>query len=177
MAPEEQRHLAAIERFVGRAIPRVLLPDFDYNLKPNQLKQVAIYDDERVREKRADMRNAGFLNKPAPSPPSSGHRTRLTQLAAAKPRIAPISVVAKLKPKSITVKVGPAKVPAKPILKPLPKPIAKPVYKPLVKPLPKPVVKPGPKLFVRPLVKPLVKPFSKMVAKKPAAKPASKPKR
>ena len=37
MAPEEQRHLAGIERFVGRAVPRVLLPDFNYGLKPNQL--------------------------------------------------------------------------------------------------------------------------------------------
>lgn len=48
MAPEEQRHLAAIERFVGRAIPRVLLPDFDYKLSPSQLQQTVIYDDERV---------------------------------------------------------------------------------------------------------------------------------
>ena len=30
MSPEEQRDVAAIERFLGRAIPRVILPDFDY---------------------------------------------------------------------------------------------------------------------------------------------------
>ena len=60
MAPEEQRHLAAIERFVGRAIPRVLLPDFDYKLSPSQLQQTVIYDDERVRAaRRAAMGKVG----------------------------------------------------------------------------------------------------------------------
>jgi ATP-dependent RNA helicase RhlE len=143
MAPEEQRHLAAIERFVGRAIPRVLLPDFDYGLKPNQLKQTAIYDDERVREKRAAMRNAGFLNKAAPAPPSTGLRLRPSTAPAPRPKPGtPSPVVAKLKPKSITVKV----VPAKPLPKPAPKPVAKAVPKPAPKPTPKPVAKkPAPK--------------------------------
>jgi ATP-dependent RNA helicase RhlE len=30
MSPEEQKDVAGIERFLGRAIPRVLIPDFDY---------------------------------------------------------------------------------------------------------------------------------------------------
>jgi ATP-dependent RNA helicase RhlE len=30
VSPEEQKQLATIERFLGRAIPRVVLPDFDY---------------------------------------------------------------------------------------------------------------------------------------------------
>jgi ATP-dependent RNA helicase RhlE len=30
MSPEEQHDVAAIERFLGRSIPRVLVPDFDY---------------------------------------------------------------------------------------------------------------------------------------------------
>ena len=30
IAPEEMKQLAAIERFLGRAVPRVILPDFDY---------------------------------------------------------------------------------------------------------------------------------------------------
>jgi len=45
MAPQEQDYLTAIERFVGRAVPRVILPDFNYGLMPNQLKHQAIYDD------------------------------------------------------------------------------------------------------------------------------------
>jgi ATP-dependent RNA helicase RhlE len=34
MSPEEQKDVVAIERFLGRSIPRVLLPDFDYKAKP-----------------------------------------------------------------------------------------------------------------------------------------------
>src|SRR5207247_1192346 len=30
MSPEERDDVAAIERFLGRSIPRVLIPDFDY---------------------------------------------------------------------------------------------------------------------------------------------------
>ena len=60
MAPEEERHLAGIERFVGRAVPRVLLPDFNYGLKPSQLQQQAIYDDEQARARRAAMAKMGF---------------------------------------------------------------------------------------------------------------------
>jgi ATP-dependent RNA helicase RhlE len=30
MSPEEQKDVTAIERFLGRSIPRVLIPDFDY---------------------------------------------------------------------------------------------------------------------------------------------------
>ena len=30
MSPEEKKELAAIERFLGRSIPRVMVPDFDY---------------------------------------------------------------------------------------------------------------------------------------------------
>jgi len=34
IAPEEQKQLSAIERFLGRAVPRVILPDFDYKRRP-----------------------------------------------------------------------------------------------------------------------------------------------
>jgi ATP-dependent RNA helicase RhlE len=30
MSPEEQKDVEAIERFLGRSVPRVILPDFDY---------------------------------------------------------------------------------------------------------------------------------------------------
>jgi ATP-dependent RNA helicase RhlE len=35
IAPEEMKQLNAIERFLGRAIPRVILPDFDYKRRPS----------------------------------------------------------------------------------------------------------------------------------------------
>jgi ATP-dependent RNA helicase RhlE len=34
VAPEEESDLRAIERAIGKALPRVLLPDFDYRQKP-----------------------------------------------------------------------------------------------------------------------------------------------
>jgi superfamily II DNA/RNA helicase len=115
MAPEEQRHLAGIERFVGRAVPRVLLPDFNYGLKPNQLQQQAIYDDEQARARHAAMAKMGFavvrqmpttahggfravnaqgkpLVKPAPKP-----ATKVTARVAAKSAAkSPIKLAARL---------------------------------------------------------------------------------
>jgi ATP-dependent RNA helicase RhlE len=92
MAPEEQRHLAGIERFVGRAVPRVLLPDFNYGLKPNQLQQQAIYDDEQARARRAAMAKMGFaVVRQMPTTAHGGFRpvTPLGKpLAAARPKMA-----------------------------------------------------------------------------------------
>ena len=42
MSPEEQVDLAAIERFLGRSVPRVMLPDFDYRMRSNEIKQAVI---------------------------------------------------------------------------------------------------------------------------------------
>jgi len=52
MSPEEQKNVAAIERLVGRAIPRVLLPDFDYNMHPTEFQQVVSYGDEPPMTRR-----------------------------------------------------------------------------------------------------------------------------
>ncbi|HKQ59533.1 MAG TPA: DEAD/DEAH box helicase, partial [Candidatus Eisenbacteria bacterium] len=45
MAPEEQPHVAAIERFMGRTVPRVMLPDFDYKMRPAEISQVVSYPE------------------------------------------------------------------------------------------------------------------------------------
>jgi ATP-dependent RNA helicase RhlE len=69
MSPDEQKEVAAIERFLGRAIPRVMLPDFDYGMDPREIKQVVSYDEEHGPEEQprraapglsqAASRNAG----------------------------------------------------------------------------------------------------------------------
>jgi len=41
IAPEEMKQLTAIERFLGRAIPRVILPDFDYKRRPSEASRPA----------------------------------------------------------------------------------------------------------------------------------------
>lgn len=80
MSPEEQKDVAAIERFLGRAIPRVLLPDFDYSMRPTELRQVPSYEEEpaRLPDKRrasgvqaAAARIAGHPRvKPGVAPPA-----------------------------------------------------------------------------------------------------------
>jgi ATP-dependent RNA helicase RhlE len=51
VSPEEEQDLAAIERAVGRRLPRVMVPDFDYAGKPKQRFEVPIA--ERIAEIRA----------------------------------------------------------------------------------------------------------------------------
>ncbi|MGE5176552.1 MAG: DEAD/DEAH box helicase, partial [Hyphomicrobiales bacterium] len=46
MCPEESKQMAAVERFLGRAIPRVTLPDFDYKARPTPDRG---HGDERPR--------------------------------------------------------------------------------------------------------------------------------
>ena len=45
MSPDEQKDVAEIERFLGRAIPRVMLPDFDYSMQPGDFKQAVGFED------------------------------------------------------------------------------------------------------------------------------------
>jgi len=52
MSPEEQREVAAIERFLGRTVARVLLPDFDYDSKPREVKTVVSFGDDFADEPR-----------------------------------------------------------------------------------------------------------------------------
>ena len=59
ISPEEQKQLTAIERFLGRAVPRVILPDFDYKRRSA---------DPRPAERRPAER------KPSGRRPSSDRR-------------------------------------------------------------------------------------------------------
>ena len=45
MSPEEQKEVAAIERFLGRTVARVMLPDFDYRMRPVEIQQAVSYRD------------------------------------------------------------------------------------------------------------------------------------
>ncbi len=51
MSPEERNDLAAIERAVGRPLPRVTVPDFDYNARPAGRLEIPIA--QRIAEIRA----------------------------------------------------------------------------------------------------------------------------
>jgi ATP-dependent RNA helicase RhlE len=51
VAPDEERDLAAIERAIGKRLPRVVVPGFDYASRPTQRFEVPIA--ERIAEIRA----------------------------------------------------------------------------------------------------------------------------
>ncbi len=52
MTPEEQKSVVEIERFLGRTIPRVLLPDFDYRMRPKEIADSVKYAGERPHARR-----------------------------------------------------------------------------------------------------------------------------
>ena len=52
MTPEEQKSVIEIERFLGRTIPRVMLPDFDYRMRPKEIADSVKYASERPRARR-----------------------------------------------------------------------------------------------------------------------------
>jgi ATP-dependent RNA helicase RhlE len=57
VSPEEEQDLAAIERAVGKRLPRVIVPDFDYASKPKQRFEVPIVERiAEIRARKADER-------------------------------------------------------------------------------------------------------------------------
>ena len=82
MSPEETEGVAAIERLVGRAVPRVMLPDFDYAMHPGDLKRVVSYDEQtgpggafhsEGGVATAAVRIAGITRAGITRPGSNGH--------------------------------------------------------------------------------------------------------
>jgi ATP-dependent RNA helicase RhlE len=69
MSPEEQGDIRTIERAVGKALPRVTLPDFDYAAKPAAKLEIPIAEriaqirarksEERARAKEKEARRTG----------------------------------------------------------------------------------------------------------------------
>jgi ATP-dependent RNA helicase RhlE len=78
VSPGEQSELAAIERAVGRTLPRVTVPDFDYAARPQQ--KLEIPQAQRIAEIRArkaqerQRHNARTQRRPASSAPRSDDR-------------------------------------------------------------------------------------------------------
>ena len=71
VAPEEESDLRAIERAIGKSLPRVTLPDFDYKARPERALEIPIRDRiaairaqksaERERAKMNAARRSGTL--------------------------------------------------------------------------------------------------------------------
>jgi ATP-dependent RNA helicase RhlE len=57
VSPEEEGDLRAIERAIGRALPRTVLPDFDYGRRPAERFEVPIADRiAEIRRRKAEER-------------------------------------------------------------------------------------------------------------------------
>ena len=80
VSPEEEGDLKAIERAVGKKLPRVTLPDFDYRARPNERFEVPIGEriaeirkrkaEERARAKANEERRKVNAAQAASSPPA-----------------------------------------------------------------------------------------------------------
>ncbi|MBI5711133.1 MAG: DEAD/DEAH box helicase [Candidatus Eisenbacteria bacterium] len=71
MSPEESKDVAAIERFLGRSVPRVMLPDFDYRMRPSEIGRAMTSEPRRERP-----RPAAPTPRAAPAGPAHGRRPK-----------------------------------------------------------------------------------------------------
>jgi len=92
VSPEEETHVQAIERALGKRLPRVTLPDFDYAARPKHKLEIPLAQRiaeirARKREDRgraelnaarraAAARHPGRPSREFPSSERSGHRRR-----------------------------------------------------------------------------------------------------
>jgi ATP-dependent RNA helicase RhlE len=64
MGPDERGEVAAIERALGRPVPRVTLPDFDYNARPSEKLEVPIAQRiAEIRRRKAEDRARADANR------------------------------------------------------------------------------------------------------------------
>ena len=93
VSPEEEGNLRDIERAISRRLPRVTVPDFDYNAKPQAKLEVPLA--ERIAEIRARKRderaraavNAArrSANQRGQAPPAAAASARSSPSAAGRP--------------------------------------------------------------------------------------------
>jgi ATP-dependent RNA helicase RhlE len=111
MSPDEQRDVEAIERFLGRAIARVTLPDFDYAMVPSDARKLAMPEAPGMAAARGAIeshRAANLASRPAPPTAKPG--------VPAKPA-APLKPGVPVKPSAPARVTVPAKsaAPARPV--------------------------------------------------------------
>ena len=84
VSPEEQTELAAIERAIGKRLPRITVPGFDYSKAPAERFEVPLAEriaqirarkaDERARAKQKAERRAAHASAVQDRPARPGHR-------------------------------------------------------------------------------------------------------
>ncbi|MFN8544562.1 MAG: DEAD/DEAH box helicase [Candidatus Binatia bacterium] len=78
VAPDEENDLRAIERAIGRRLPRITVPGFDYAKKPTERFEVPIAERiAAIRARKAEDRaRANAKAARAPGPAAPGRRSR-----------------------------------------------------------------------------------------------------
>jgi ATP-dependent RNA helicase RhlE len=85
MSPEEKKDVIAIERFLGRSIPRVMLPDFDYQMRPSEIRTAMTSDEHRSEGRGGRVsgstasRGHGSSAPARPAPPAGPSHGRRPQ--------------------------------------------------------------------------------------------------
>ncbi len=75
VSPDEAQDLAAIERRIGKSLPRVTLPGFDYAAKPEGRLEIPLHERlAAAKAARGRRRPAGAAPKPAAPKRSGGER-------------------------------------------------------------------------------------------------------
>jgi ATP-dependent RNA helicase RhlE len=71
VAPEEEGDIKAIERAIGKVLPRVTLPDFDYKARPQAKLEIPLAERiAAIRSRKADERARSRARGPASSRPT-----------------------------------------------------------------------------------------------------------
>jgi ATP-dependent RNA helicase RhlE len=74
VAPEEEGELKAIERAIGKALPRVTLPDFDYRARPQTRLEIPLAERiAAIRTRKAEERARGKAKAQRRAPHGGGH--------------------------------------------------------------------------------------------------------
>ncbi len=91
VAPEEESDLRGIERAIGRTLPRITLPDFDYKARPHVRLEIPIAQRiAAIRARKADERSRATANvarrSAAPKPAGRARPASPSQPAGTRPQ-------------------------------------------------------------------------------------------
>jgi len=80
VAPDEQDDLRAIEKAIGKRLPQVTIPDFDYNARPEGRLEIPIGERiAAIRSRKADERARSRAKGNGQGRPTHGHGVRTPQ--------------------------------------------------------------------------------------------------
>ncbi len=86
VSPEEETNLRDIERAIGRRLPRVTVPDFDYNAKPQARLEIPIAQRiAEIRARKRDERARAAMNAARRSAHQRGATTAATPQQPGRP--------------------------------------------------------------------------------------------